>query len=358
MAGDFVDSSAGSKQDTRPGRWPLRVLSGTDVLPPRSEAERTHCMATVITERVHQLRRVRARVPEHRHLSGRRRVGARRRHAPGDLERHLLHRSREVHRVRRLLRPRGVRGRVSGRLLRARSEDSRDRGTADRACPRPASRGDVHAGFPVALPGRRRGQRPPARGHAGLPPTPASAPTRLRAHGGTCAPAAAPAPPRNRQRPRVLPLGGSRKRCRRRGAKAAVTEAASPASWPTTSKMLVERLRERADARPGCSHASSSPLRAPGARCIAPRDEEAPRGLPPPARVFDNAASATASTSCSISSCTRCCSGVVGASSSARKAVQLAPRRASSSTASRSRSIETAWRLRDGLIRRRARPTR
>src|SRR5262245_41691546 len=60
---------------------------------------------------------------EHRHLPGWRRVaGAGREHASGDLERHLLHRPREVHRVCRFLRPRGVRGGLPGRLLRARPE--------------------------------------------------------------------------------------------------------------------------------------------------------------------------------------------------------------------------------------------
>ena len=49
-------------------------------------------------------------------------AGHRRRDAPGDLERHLLHRPGEVHRVRRLLRPRGVRRRVPRRLLRARPD--------------------------------------------------------------------------------------------------------------------------------------------------------------------------------------------------------------------------------------------
>src|SRR5881296_3200251 len=108
---------------------------------------------------MHQLRRLRARVPEHRHLPGRGGVaGARRRDACGDLQRHLLHRPREVHRVRRLLRSGGVRQGLPGRLLRARPRAAGERGAAPRARPGTPSRQDDPRRLTLALQegGRRR----------------------------------------------------------------------------------------------------------------------------------------------------------------------------------------------------------
>src|SRR5438552_791668 len=123
---------------------------------------------------MHQLRRLRAGVPEHRHLPGWGRVaGARRVDACGDLHRHLLHRPREVHRVRRLLRPGGVRQGLPGRLLRARPRAAGERGGAARACPRAPSRQDDPRRRALALQegGRRRARRArdqrPRRGGSG-----------------------------------------------------------------------------------------------------------------------------------------------------------------------------------------------
>jgi hypothetical protein len=70
--------------------------------------------------RMHQLRRVRAGVPEQRHLAGRR---------------DLCHRRGEMHRVRRPLRRIAVRRRLSGRLHRHRSELHREQGTVARQVP-------------------------------------------------------------------------------------------------------------------------------------------------------------------------------------------------------------------------------
>ena len=79
---------------------------------------RAFSMTTYITVRLHQLRRVRAGVPERSHQRGRR---------------DLRHRPRALHRVRRLLRSRGVPGRLPGRVLPARSEPSRRGEAAHRA---------------------------------------------------------------------------------------------------------------------------------------------------------------------------------------------------------------------------------
>ena len=89
--------------------------------------------------RMHQLRRLRARVPERGHQRGRG---------------HLRHRSQAVHRVRRLSRPRGLPGRLPGRVLPARSEARRDRRRCSRA------RQALHPDKEFAEASRRASARP------------------------------------------------------------------------------------------------------------------------------------------------------------------------------------------------------
>src|SRR5262249_53552164 len=137
-----------------------------------------------------QLRGLRARVPQHGHLPGCGRVaGARRRDAPGAVERDLLHRAREVHGMRRLPRPRGLRRGLPRPLLRAESGHPGDPPGAALARPR---RPPPTEPTPRAPPPRsRRGGGPPAPPPA--PPSEAPAPKPAPAPAPQ-PPAAAPAP--------------------------------------------------------------------------------------------------------------------------------------------------------------------
>ena len=93
---------------------------------------------------------------------------------PRALERDLLHRPREVHRVRRLPRPRGVRRGLPGRLLRARTRDipethdvllarARDAASRARRSPTTRRRASRRTGAADAAPAARRSRRRPRR---------------------------------------------------------------------------------------------------------------------------------------------------------------------------------------------------
>ena len=79
---------------------------------------------------------------------------------PALSERDLLHRAREVHRVRRLPRPRGVRGGVPGRLLRAQPGHPRDARRAAGARARRCTRTRRSPTTPRRASRRRTGRRP------------------------------------------------------------------------------------------------------------------------------------------------------------------------------------------------------
>src|SRR5438094_2831612 len=231
---------------------------------------------------MHQLRRLRARVSEHRHLPGRGRVaGARRRDACGDLQRHLLHRPREVHRVRRLLRSGGVRQGLPGRLLRARPRAAGERGAAPRARPGAPSRQDDPRRLALALQegGRRRARhqrtRPGRRG-----------PGRRRAGSEACGGAGC-----ETRRGPGQGRGAAGAEAGRRGARAGREAGREAARGAAPGTLLRRRAADRLRSAPGRARlaAPATPLAtrragalAPGRRAGSPR--RARRASPGPHR--------------------------------------------------------------------------
>ena len=201
------------------------------------------------------------------------------------LERHLLHRPREVHRVRRLPRSRGVRGGVPGRLLRAQPGDPRDaRGAAGaradaasraRRSPttrRRASRRRERRARPSRA-GRRgaaAARRPPGRG-----PRPRRSPPR------PCRPPRLP-PVSRSPRPRTgrcrstASAATATTRCRSRTTAPASSSAARTASAPTVPTLSMVRGVARGDR----SASTTSGRRVRALPREAPARARAVRGAP------------------------------------------------------------------------------